>query len=125
MVKVYGYFKRGSNKPDAKCMGTPSAILSPVKKMMQDKDISTIVIENPENKHRFKWDPSVDNKWRCITQPIDSQISKMREEFEKSIAGAKTFRTPVITGSKAVLKINGQVVALAEPVAFKMEYSKK
>lgn len=125
MIHIYGYYKRGSNKPDFKAFGPPNSVRNTVSTLMNDKDISVIVIENKINGHRFKWDHSADSKWRCISQPANSELQKVREQFYKSIEGSKAFKTPVITGSKAVLKINGQVVGVASPVEFKMEYSKK
>lgn len=69
MVKVYGYYKRSSNKNDYKGFGSLSGVKTAVEMLMRDSDISTIIIENPENNHRFKYDASGEKKFRCIGTP--------------------------------------------------------
>lgn len=109
MVRVHAYFKRESNKPDYKGHGTVSGVTNTIKCLMKEPHISVIVIENPVNNHRYKWDPSMDQKWREIGKPQDPQtikaIEKMRE-FGPS-------KAPPVFASKVVLKVNGQVVKFA------------
>jgi hypothetical protein len=111
LFKLYGYYKKGSNKNDYKCFGPPYAIKQQAKILMEDKDISVIVIENPENNHRFKWDPSMDRKWRELTKP---QVPIWRE-FGASKA------PQIMTGAKAVIKIGGQVVATVNNASYTLE----
>jgi len=128
MIRVHAYFKKDSNKQDYKGQGTVSAVKNTIQSLMREPGISVIVIENPVNNHRFKWDPSMDQRWREIGKPQDPNtikaIDQMRREMTKAVVGAQTHRTPIFTGKNAVLKINGQVVAFANPVEFKMEYKK-
>lgn len=129
MVRVHAYFKKGSNKSDYKGHGTISGVTNTIKSLMKEPDISVIVIENPSNNHRFKWDPSMDQRWREIGKPQDPQtikaIDQMRREFHANVnKSPQVFKTPIIS-KNVVIKIGGQVVAMAKADSFTVNHAKE
>lgn len=68
-VEVIGYYKKGTNKLDHRGRYSIDSAKMTCNSLMQQKDISLIVIKNTGNGHTFVWDPSGDGKWKEKLKP--------------------------------------------------------
>lgn len=125
MFKIYGYFKREAKANDFRAFGHPRAVKEHAEILMKNPNISVIVIENPDNNHRFKWDSTGTRKWFELSKPQDPNtikaIDQIRREFQASISKPPQ----VIRGSNLVIKVGGQVVATAKGTSYTINHGKE